>query len=240
MTALLPNDPLPLYAQLAATLRRRLAGGDWPDGQTLPSLPALMAEFSVARVTARQAISLLQQEGLVATRRGRGTVVTGRPAAPHLQVHASFAGLVEMLRDQRTGVRTLSEGTEAPALTPEDGIAAPGYVSMRRVHLRDGAPYCVIALHLDARVFRRAPQRFREQAILPVLASLASVRIARARQSLVISVADADTASHLRLAPGAPVVEVRRVLRSAEGIVIYHGDVVYRADEVRLDMELAL
>ena len=43
---------------------------------------------------------------------------------------------------------------------------------MRRVHSRDGEPYCVISIYLDERVFRMAPARFRRETVVPVLLEL--------------------------------------------------------------------
>ena len=47
----------------------------------LPSIEKLMEEFSVARVTVRQAVRLLSDEGLVSPHRGRGTSINGLPAS---------------------------------------------------------------------------------------------------------------------------------------------------------------
>ena len=70
------HSPLPRYAQLADLLRQRIARGVWKEGDLLPSLDALVAEFGVARVTVRQAIERLARENLVSPQRGRGTFVT--------------------------------------------------------------------------------------------------------------------------------------------------------------------
>ena len=53
------HSPLPRYAQLADLLRQRISRGVWKEGDLLPSLDALVAEFGVARVTVRQAIERL-------------------------------------------------------------------------------------------------------------------------------------------------------------------------------------
>ena len=58
------DSPLPRYAQLSALFRRRIERGIWSPGSQLPTLESLTAEFGVARVTVRQAINLLAQEGL--------------------------------------------------------------------------------------------------------------------------------------------------------------------------------
>ncbi|MEU8420553.1 GntR family transcriptional regulator [Micromonospora sp. NPDC048835] len=65
---------------MADELRRRIEAGAVPAGSLLPSESALMAEFSVARGTVRDALALLRSEGLVMTEVGRGTYA--RPIVP--------------------------------------------------------------------------------------------------------------------------------------------------------------
>ncbi|MDG4796398.1 GntR family transcriptional regulator [Micromonospora sp. WMMD1082] len=65
---------------MADELRRRIMSGATPPGALLPSESTLMAEFSVARGTVREALAVLRAEGLVATEMGRGTYA--RPVVP--------------------------------------------------------------------------------------------------------------------------------------------------------------
>ena len=76
---ILDNAQAPLYVQLADLFRQRIVKGVWKEGEKLPSLEQLVAEFEVARVTVRQAIERLTRDGLVSPQRGRGTFVTGAP-----------------------------------------------------------------------------------------------------------------------------------------------------------------
>jgi DNA-binding GntR family transcriptional regulator len=61
----------PLYKQLAAILRTRVA--DLRRGQLLPSEANLAREYQVAPGTVRKALEILREEGLVVTEPGRGT-----------------------------------------------------------------------------------------------------------------------------------------------------------------------
>ena len=231
--------PLPLYAQLAGVLRHRIARGEWKHGDKLPSQAELTREFTVARVTVRQAITLLEEDGLLQSRQGKGTFVIAPPGAQRrMNVQTTLGALVEMLRGDVPQVRNVTETEAAPALMPHDGMAAPAYVHMRRVHMHDATPYCVISIYLDRRVFRRARRRFRTEVIIPVLIGLPGLVIARAHQTLTIDVADPTTATQLCMQPGAPVANVRRVFQNEEGTVIYLGEVTYRGDLVQLDMDL--
>lgn len=61
--------------EVAATLRGRIAHGEFRPGMRLPSERALAARLNVSRVTVVRALTRLRLEGLVVTRHGSGTFV---------------------------------------------------------------------------------------------------------------------------------------------------------------------
>ena len=65
----------PVYQQLAAILRTRIQSGDLPPGRVLPSEATLMQQFGIARETARKAVRVLRDEGIVHIVQGRGAYV---------------------------------------------------------------------------------------------------------------------------------------------------------------------
>ncbi|MEV5751714.1 GntR family transcriptional regulator [Actinoallomurus sp. NPDC052308] len=73
-----PTGPTAPYMQIAAVLRRRIERGDFPANTRIPTESDLVAVFEVARTTARRAIALLREEGLVYTVPQRGTFVAER------------------------------------------------------------------------------------------------------------------------------------------------------------------
>jgi GntR family transcriptional regulator len=70
-----PDGPVPKYVQLADILERRIASGELQSNKPLPSEKYLMAEYDVARGTARRAVEVLRDRGLVFTVPQRGTFV---------------------------------------------------------------------------------------------------------------------------------------------------------------------
>ena len=65
----------PPYLQLAAILRGRIESGQYAPGAWMPGLAYLVQEFGIAKNTARRAIQILADEGLVVTRQGWGSFV---------------------------------------------------------------------------------------------------------------------------------------------------------------------
>jgi GntR family transcriptional regulator len=71
---------VPPYQQIAAWLRARIKAGEFRPGEDpLPSEKDLVDLFGVARDTARRAVQLLRDEGLVETIPQRGTYVVHQP-----------------------------------------------------------------------------------------------------------------------------------------------------------------
>ncbi len=75
------EGPEPLYEQIATVLAARIADGTYLPRRRVPSEAAICTEFNVSRPTARSAIRLLNERGLVVTVRGKGTFVKERQPA---------------------------------------------------------------------------------------------------------------------------------------------------------------
>jgi DNA-binding GntR family transcriptional regulator len=73
-----PLSSVPVYRQVANILRGRIESGELAPDRPVPSEAQLVQEYGIARGTARRAIEVLRDEGLVVTVPGRGTYVTPR------------------------------------------------------------------------------------------------------------------------------------------------------------------
>jgi GntR family transcriptional regulator len=96
----------------------------------------------------------------------------------------------------------------------------------------------VISIYLDEKIFRKSPKRFRKETVIPILKDMRDPAISSARQTLTIGTADLEAARLLQVPLNSPVAEVRRVFTSADRTVIYLGEVTYRGDFIRIDMDL--
>ncbi|MEV7582206.1 GntR family transcriptional regulator [Streptomyces erythrochromogenes] len=71
-----PRAPEPPYRQIAADLAAEIASGVLAPGRPLPSEKELTERYGVARNTARSALAVLRERGLIFTVTGRGSYVT--------------------------------------------------------------------------------------------------------------------------------------------------------------------
>lgn len=112
---------LPAYAQLAQILRRAISNGTYPSGSRLPAEAALAKQYGVSAMTARQAVGVIVEEGLVRRVQGSGTFVQ-KPTV----TASSFdlGALRRVLADQHNlKVRILKTSVERAAGITQEALA---------------------------------------------------------------------------------------------------------------------
>jgi GntR family transcriptional regulator len=238
MTGQDADSRVPRYLQVASVLRRRIRDGHWAVGDKMATLEELEREFNVARVTVRQAIELLQGEGLVKSYQGRGTFVTKALENDRwMQLATDWESLIAPIRDHVPHVLP-SEPQPVPRIEEGAGIPAPAYVFLRSVQKRAGKPYAYARVHIARHLYAKAPKQFSSRVALAVLSEMKDAAIARAHQTVVVGAADIETARQLGIALNTPTAEARCVVSDKNGVVLYIGEITYPGDYVRLNIEL--
>jgi GntR family transcriptional regulator len=230
---------VPLYIQVASVMRRRIETKQWPPGKKIPTLVELEREFQVARVTVRQAVDILREEGLLRSQQGRGTFAAEKSADRHwLKLATTWDVLVETIKDNVLKRMKVDQAPHSPILRDGEGEPAESYVRLRSAQYKNGKPYGIVNLHLADTIYRRAPEAFRTQPALPVIARWKDVGIRHAHQTVVIGSADPVASDLLQIALGAPTAECRCVLIDRDNVAIYVADITYRSDAIQLHIDL--
>lgn len=239
LAATYDRSQVPLYLQVAIALRQRIAKGDWGPGGKIATLEELEKEYQVARVTVRHAVDVLQREGLVQRRQGKGTFVTKQlPESRWLHVEAAWDSLISPIKDNVPRMISVARPPALPRLEAGEARLAPRYTFLRSVQYGGDEPFSVASVHLAEDIYKRAPDRFMTHTALPVLVSLSDVRIGEAHQTMVIGAADTETAALLQTALNAPTMDARCVVIDEDGVAIYVGEIVYRGDCIKLSIDL--
>lgn len=228
------------YIQLATLFRRRIESGEWPVGDQIPTIDELVVESGVARATIRQAIGLLEAEGLVSRFRARGTFVNKRMNNTlWCEVETDWKGLLNSREGAEIEILEDSIGGP-PALIPHDvGELANTYRHLKRRHSRSGEAFLLADVYIDERLSRKIPEEaFTSKTALRLAASIPGVTITDARQTLTIGAADLGTAGRLNLQLNAPVCFIDRSAVDQRGRLIMIAKGIYRADVVRMDLKL--
>ncbi|MBT5006750.1 GntR family transcriptional regulator [Halieaceae bacterium IMCC8485] len=70
------NDKQPIYRQLRDLVAERIMDGSFPEGEAIPSVRQVSADYKINHLTVGKAYQELVDEGLLEKRRGLGMFVT--------------------------------------------------------------------------------------------------------------------------------------------------------------------
>lgn len=226
--ALDPHKGIALYVQLADILRYNILSGVWPAGHRLENFEQLAAHYSVARITVRQAVARLVQEGLLSTQRGRGTYVRNAGHGP-----LGLAGDVEI--ELLYKARTAS----LPKEFQGDFGAFDRYVELTKVHRVQDVPFAMIRIYVAEEVYRRFPRRAMEKhKVLRLVLAHAPECAEHMRQRMTVEPADVVLSQHLHTPVGSPVAKILRQIHGVDRRLSYAGISWYRGDAFEMDMTL--
>lgn len=231
----------PLYLQLAAEFRRKIAQDVWAPGVQIPSLEVLMQDYQVARMTLRSALGILESEGLIRRSRGQGTFVKAK--APHvaeLQLPTTWDETVAL--SDVLGTRSIFESNRAIEQLPELGMKCAGsavgsYRYLCRLHVKDDVPYCFSEVYVDEALFQQYQSQFTQSAAASVLARIPGLVLDEARQKITINGAGLESAQALNLNVGDSVAELRRYA-CAQGRIVYFARLEFPTQFVKLEFDL--
>lgn len=228
------RQAVPLHAEVAAVVRHQIMSGELSSGARLPALRELSEQLGVARMTVVQAMNTLEEEGLIEKHSGRGTFVkdVAIPRRHTLQMKAEMSQLHSLVAQLEVSA---FEG-EISLETAKDGRA---FQLMRRMHARDGSPFCRVDIRLDNAVFELAPKRFSKEIVVSVLDDI-GIAIASARQMITISYADFELAKALEINVNSPVFRVFREFFDADGQLIYSAKLIYPGDLLEMEIEFSV
>jgi GntR family transcriptional regulator len=228
---------VPHHRRIEQVLRERIQ--TLHPGDRLPSDAELVAEFGVSRMTARNAMQRLAEEGLVARQPGRGSFV----AAPsiHRRTDRLMTFRSEMARRGRVPSSRLLARAIRPSTRAEAAALAlaPGepIVEVRRIRLADGAPIGLESSVLVVDCAQAVLAADLESGSLHAVVSGAGLTLRRGTGTVSAGAATTDDARLLDIRRGDPLLIERRVIVDDEGRRIEATESRFPADRYALDVD---
>ncbi len=226
----------PLYFQIQTNLLKMIKSGELRAGDPVPSEEELSRVYGVSRMTTRQALQSLKNQGYATGQKGRGTFVT-QP-----KVEKDIAHLSGFTAEMRTlGMRASSRVLEAVSAAADDDVATqlqvlPGAPIFRLVRLRfaDGMPMAIEEGSLSRERFPGIETvDFRNASLYQTLRERYGVTINSADEILEARAANRKESELLEIPPRSSLLVISRILRSADGKPIEAARSLYRGDRYR-------
>jgi GntR family transcriptional regulator len=234
------TSALPYYAQLHALLKSRIAGGEWPPGHQLPSEAELCTLYDVSRITVRQALALLAQEGHVSRGRGKGTFVRDSRLTAAPRTVSSFSSELHAL-GMKPGSRVLDVrlAKASAALAEEMGVS-PGLelVRVTRLRLADDRPIGIQTASLPGTRFPGLQELITDDVSLyAILRDYFGIVGTGATEIFKASTVGRADAALLECRPSTPAFEVTRISFD-DGGVYEHTASLLRGDRYQIRIAL--
>ncbi|KXI30452.1 GntR family transcriptional regulator [Paraglaciecola hydrolytica] len=242
--ALKSDVPTPLYHQVYLFLKEKIHLGEIPFGDKMPTEHQLSDVFGVSRITAKRAMDELAEEGYISRRRGKGSHVTYKHRAE--QLAAPISGLLENLAvmGRETQVQSLMFRSAIPPLDIQERFGIDGnteLIQSQRIRLSDGVPFGyygswtrdIGGLYCEENLLKMSRMEiFRKSGI--------EIELGKVKQSVTATLSNVDTAMHLSIPTGKPLLVLDRSMYDKNGELFDHMYAVYRPDQYQFEMEFSM
>lgn len=232
-----------LYYQLYDILFQDIVNGVYAVGDLIPSESELMRAYGVSRATARRAMEMLVQNGLITKKRGHGsTVIANQPNTSPRRVTSYIR---KNTVDRVAPVKRVVDAQIVPAsgeVALALGIAAetPTF-RLRRVRYAGEEPFYLETNHVEATFAPDALEHdFSTESLRAYLTTSRRAAWSHAQQAIYSVVADADLAGLLHVEEGSPLLYIRRISYDKSGIPREYVMTYYRGDLYHLEIELGI
>lgn len=236
------KDSKPLYLQIKDILKHKIITSEYPVGSTIPSENELEDMFSVSRMTIRQAVNELVNEGLLKKERGRGkgTIVLSNAIADKLSTVKSFT---QKMSEQ--GLVLKNKQINISLVTPDETIKsalnlAPNEKVLRLNRIRmvnnDIIMYSISYLPESLNL----PFDAEQYGSLYYLLASQNIHITHAEEYIEAMLANVIVADALEISTNDAVLKRTRISKDQNNRSIEYTTTYYRSDKYKYIVELTI
>lgn len=232
---------VPLYYQIQQRLMDRIRAGEFRPGQPIPSLQEIAAQLGVSQMTARQAIRTLCDLGVMYSKQGKGTFISGIKHEKNFRQVLSFTEEARV-RGATPSSRVLSfrvQSSSREARTALGMSRGQKVFRLRRVRLSDGLPVAIECSCLPQQAFPGLLEAFHPSGSLyQLLAERYGVQMAVTDEVVEAGKATAEEARLLKVARGSPVFLFTRTSYGENGTPLEYVKSTFRGDRYKIVQRL--
>lgn len=211
---------IPMYRSVYMNLKKSIQGGAYKPGDFLPTVPELESYYQVSRSTIRKAIALLNSDGLLEIRQGRGTKVLDNSTTQKLN---KISSITETLR--QNGYKVSTQGMFIEKIHASERVAKALQIStssevyrIERVQCADGAPIALMTNYLRATMVPNLEQYINQfTGLYHFLEQHYSIILAEAEERLSAVAASFTDSQILHIPVGTPLLKSCRVTCTEQG-----------------------
>lgn len=207
------SSKLPVYLQIHDEIKSKIVAGHWNIGDRLPSERELSEVFGVSRMTLRQAIQTLADEGILERKVGSGTYVAQRKVKETMLGTTSFSKIVAS-QGSIPSSRTISYFVTKPSSSEMERLQIgkdDEIVKMERIRYADDIPICFEVASIPYQIIAEFDKTEITKSLYTALEKQGHKRIGKSSQTISALIASEKIADYLEIKKGDAVLRLRQV-----------------------------
>ncbi|MGE8204552.1 GntR family transcriptional regulator [Heyndrickxia sp. NPDC080065] len=207
------ESPIPMYYQIQEHIRENIKQKKWLMGEAIPSERILTEQFGVSRMTIRQAVQGLVDEGILMRKRGSGTYVSNEKVQQPLKEITSFTKLMEqrgMKASSNITVFSIRKPNEVEAEQLEINMSEDVY-HIERIRLGDQIPIAIETSIVPCKLAEGLTNEDIQNSLYEFIEVKKGQALGEAKQSIEAIGASKRVAELLDLDIDSPILQIERV-----------------------------
>ncbi len=234
------QSPVPMYVQIEDYLKSQILQGDFVIGMAIPSERELTDTFGVSRMTVRQSITNLVNEGLLYREKGRGTYV----ATP--KIEQPLSGLTSFTEDMLSrGMKPSNKLVSFEKMIPEIDIAQELQLAkgeevfiVKRIRYADDKPMAIERSYLPVKLVPDLELDNIEGSLYSFIEKDKRLIISHASQRMEAVLVNKEDAEFLQICMPSAVLMIERISYLTNDVPIEIVRSTYRADRYKFISEI--
>ncbi|MBN8235449.1 GntR family transcriptional regulator [Halobacillus kuroshimensis] len=228
----------PLYRRIAQQIKEEIESGQWEAGEAIPTELHLSERYDASRVTVRQAVKRLVEEGLLEKVQGSGTYVKEQ------KIEHNIFELISFTEEMRSlGKEPVNKVIHFQLIEPEPHVRrylnleeAEKVFYVRRQRLVDGIPYVLEDTYLPVSLFPNLSYGIMIGSKYDYIEKEVGMKIKDSFQEVIPVLPTPDVAEALTVEESMPILKIQSYSLFMDGTVFEYSENHFKSDEYKFTL----
>ena len=235
------SNPMPLFQFVKESIKENILNGTYIAHQKLPSEREMTEDYSVSRITIRQALSELQRDGLIIKINGKGTFVTKPKAQFDVSKLSGFGESAASLGlDSFSKLISITTGKRTIDIAEKLNMKrAQAITKIERLRFLNREAIAFDTTYAAADIGERiSPIELKKRDIFDILENDFGIPVCSAEVNVEAITCDESLAHYLDIEKHSAVLHIERTILGKDKLPILYENLFYRGDSFKFGLSI--